>query len=321
MDCVEGPVVRQEGEGVDDGGEGLHRGGALRGGGGLHHQRLRGQGELPQRVEVLQQRRDHQEQLRGGRGHGGHGRGPRPRVGDGLLDGGLVRGGGEVQLQQGAEHGQREVGAGAGGGPARHVVTRDLHGHVARLEILPGHDVGEVGVEADQGEVGQEDDGLLVVAAADAGILHLAEVGEPKQKVVVHLQGGQTLGVVDSVVQAQRVGGEAGPRPPDAEVELDIAHDAGVGVGEGEVADVGLVLLGEGVRVGRGGPRVDALYNLAQLEVECDYSDAVQPAVQRATTLAHCYKLSTRCTRTMKISIERLITFLFTSRTFLHSSE
>ncbi len=36
---------------------------------------------------------------------------------------------------------------------------------------------------------------------------------------------------------------------PDAEMELDISHDAGVGVGKGEVADVGAVLLREIVRM------------------------------------------------------------------------
>ena len=47
-------------------------------------------------------------------------------------------------------------------------------------------------------------------------------------------------------------------------MELRVAHDAGVGVGEGEVADVGPVLLGESVRAATvlGRERVEGLYNL-----------------------------------------------------------
>ena len=55
MDGVEWSVVSQEGQRVDDGGQGLGEGGALGWGRGLHHQRLRCQGQLPQGVQVVQQ--------------------------------------------------------------------------------------------------------------------------------------------------------------------------------------------------------------------------------------------------------------------------
>ena len=99
MDGVEGPVVRQEGEGVDDGGEGLYRGGALRGRGSLDHQGLGGQHQLPQDVKVLQQGEQDRGQLRAGGEGGGDGG---PGAGDGLLVLGVVSCRGQVELDEGA---------------------------------------------------------------------------------------------------------------------------------------------------------------------------------------------------------------------------
>ncbi len=62
-------------------------------------------------------------------------------------------------------------------------------------------------------------------------------------------------------------------------MKLDISHDAGVGVGKGEVADVGAVLLRQIVRMdvpalaaGKG-----PLDDLTQLQVEGDDDHAVEP--------------------------------------------
>ena len=61
-------------------------------------------------------------------------------------------------------------------------------------------------------------------------------------------------------------------RQPDAEVELSVAHHPGVGVREGQVANVGLVHLRESDVAG-----VDALDGLPQLQVEGDHADPVDP--------------------------------------------
>ena len=63
-------------------------------------------------------------------------------------------------------------------------------------------------------------------------------------------------------------------------MKLDVAHDARVGVREGEIADIGAVLLREVVRrcglaalsTGEG-----PLDDLAQLQVKGDHDHAVQP--------------------------------------------
>ena len=58
-------------------------------------------------------------------------------------------------------------------------------------------------------------------------------------------------------------------------MELRVAHQARVRVGEGQVANVGLVRLRQGHVAG-----VDALDGLAQLEVERDDHDAVNPLAE-----------------------------------------
>ncbi len=62
-------------------------------------------------------------------------------------------------------------------------------------------------------------------------------------------------------------------------MELDVSHDARVGVGEGEVADIGPVLLRQVVRSGK--PALStgksSLDHLAQLQVESHYDGAVEP--------------------------------------------
>ena len=164
MNGVEGPVVRQEGEGVDDGGEGLYRGRALRGRGSLDHQGLGGQHQLPQDVKVLQQG----EQDRGQLGVGGEGGGDgRSRAGDGLLVLGVISGRGQVQLDQGTQDRQGQVLSWSRGRPSINVMTGNLYRELSRIKIFskisnnlylfsigtwssPCNDIGEVCEQCDQ---------------------------------------------------------------------------------------------------------------------------------------------------------------------------
>ena len=88
------------------------------------------------------------------------------------------------------------------------------------------------------------------------------------------MQGGQHAGVVLVVLLVRPA-----PHAPDPEMELRVAHDAGVGVGEGEVADVGPVLLRQLVLaiVGDG---VDVIDDLPQLLVKSYHHDPVKPRTE-----------------------------------------
>ena len=94
-----------------------------------------------------------------------------------------------------------------------------------------------------------------------------------------YLQSWETFVVVLDMDLAAGTLAHAGPRSSDPEMELDIAHDARVGVREGEIADISLVLFRELV-LGPVSRRVDALDDLPQLKVEGDHGDAVQPVVK-----------------------------------------
>ena len=133
MDGVEGPVVRQEGQGVDDGGEGLHCGRALRGRGCLDHQGLSGEDELPEDVEVLQQGEEDRGQLRVGGERGGDGR---TGAGDRLLVLGVVSCRREVELDQRPQHWQSQVVTRSRGRPAVNVVTGDLYRELSSIKIF-----------------------------------------------------------------------------------------------------------------------------------------------------------------------------------------
>ena len=99
-----------------------------------------------------------------------------------------------MQVDEGAEKGQGEVGARQGGLPPLHVMAGHLQGQLPRLEEPPGHQGGHLGEEVDQRQVGEQDDGLLVVASPDGGVLDLPEVGEAEEEVGVELEGGQGPG-------------------------------------------------------------------------------------------------------------------------------
>ena len=164
MDGVEGPVVRQEGEGVDDGGEGLHCGRALGGRGRLNHERLGSEDQLPQDVEVLQQGEQDRGQLRAGGERGGDGG---PGAGDGLLVLGVVSCRGQVELDEGAQYGQSEVVTRGWSRPSVDVVTGDLYRELSGIKIFsnisnnlylfsietwnpPCNDIGEVCEQCNQ---------------------------------------------------------------------------------------------------------------------------------------------------------------------------
>ena len=133
MNGVEGPVVRQEGEGVDDGGERLHCGRALGGRGCLNHQWLSGEDELPQGVEVLQQGEQHRGQLRVGGERGGDGR---ARAGDRLLVLGVISCWRQVQLDQRAKHWQGEMIPWSRGRPSVNVMTGNLNRELSSIKIF-----------------------------------------------------------------------------------------------------------------------------------------------------------------------------------------
>ena len=133
MNGVEGPVVRQEGEGVDDGGQRLHGGRALGGRGCLNHQRLSGEDELPQGVEVIQQGEQDRGQLRVGGEGGGDGR---ARAGDRLLVLGVISCRRKVQLDQRAKHWQGQVIPWSRGRPSVNVVTGDLYRELSSIKIF-----------------------------------------------------------------------------------------------------------------------------------------------------------------------------------------
>ena len=130
---VERSVVRQEGEGMYDGGQGLDRGRALGGGGSLHHQGLPGQHQLPQGVQVVQQGEQHRGELcRGGDGGGDCS----TRAGDGLLVLSVVTSRGKVELYQGAQHWQSQMISGCWTGPLADVVTGHFYCQLAGVKIF-----------------------------------------------------------------------------------------------------------------------------------------------------------------------------------------
>ena len=71
-------------------------------------------------------------------------------------------------------------------------------------------------------------------------------------------------------------------------MKLNITHDARVGIREGQVADVCLVLLRESVLVLLEATGIDALNHLAKLEIKCDNGHTVDPAVKPVPLLSHC---------------------------------
>jgi hypothetical protein len=83
-------------------------------------------------------------------------------------------------------------------------VAEYLEGQLPVLEELVGDQCRHLGEEGDEREVGEQDHGLLVVAASDGRVLHLPEVGEPEQEVVVQLERRQAAPVV---VRMQRGNG------------------------------------------------------------------------------------------------------------------
>jgi hypothetical protein len=84
-------------------------------------------------------------------------------------------------------------------------VAEYLEGQLPILEELVGDQRCHLGEEGDEREVGEQDNGLLVVAASDGRVLHLPEVGEPEQKVVVQLERRQAAPVVMRMQRGNRL--------------------------------------------------------------------------------------------------------------------
>ena len=144
----------------------------------------------------------------------------------------------------------------------------------AAVEEPAGDDAGRLIEEGHQGQFTQQNDGFLVVSPPDGGILDLPEIGESEEVIRVELQGRGTPSVelpvdlgTDQVVGALLVVVQ-----PEAEMELGVAHHAGIRVRKGQVANVGLVRLRE-LDV----TRVDGFYGLTQLQVEGHHADSVDP--------------------------------------------
>ena len=88
----------------------------------------------------------------------------------------------------------------------------------------------------------------MIISPSYTWVLHLTKIRKAKEKVCIELKGGENARVELPVSLEDR---RAGAGPADPEVELGVAHDPGVGVGEGEVAHVRPVVLRQRVWVRR----------------------------------------------------------------------
>lgn len=120
------------------------------------------------------------------------------------------------------------------------VMTRHLEGEITGFKKLPCNKRSHLGEKVNQRKVREQDDRLLVVASSYAWVLHLAEVGKAKKKVCVKLERGEDAGIEIPVSLHQW---DSRARATYPEVELSVSHYSGVGVREGEVTDVGSVML------------------------------------------------------------------------------
>jgi hypothetical protein len=96
-------------------------------------------------------------------------------------------------------------------------VAEYLEGQLPVLEELVGDQRRHLREEGDEGEVGEQDHGLLVVAASDGRVLHLPEVGEPEQEVVVQLERRQAAPVVVRMQRGNRLWTKLMASSPSAE--------------------------------------------------------------------------------------------------------